>query len=190
MPPAPAACAVRMMAPRLWGSSTPSSTTTSCEPATSSRSANFLLAPIATTPWWAAVPASRSSAGRGSNRTGTEARRGRLMVCRMWAPPAPGPARDSTEEPRPPDVCRSESPSARLPGFRQYLQPVVEPVGEVREPDHQCDLDNLFIGEVRGQRGPRLRGVGRARQLARVVERGPLLRGKDFIPLGDRKSTR
>src|ERR1035438_5580121 len=39
-PPAPAACAVRTMAPRLCGSSTPSSTTNNCaEGATSSSSA-------------------------------------------------------------------------------------------------------------------------------------------------------
>src|ERR1039457_6844671 len=89
MEPAPAACAVRIMAPRLCGSSTPSSTTTSSEEAAESRSAYCLAAPSATTPWWAELPASRSSAARGSKRTCTEARRARSMISCSRGPPAP-----------------------------------------------------------------------------------------------------
>ena len=73
-PSAPAASAVRRTAPRLCGSSTPSSTTISeCCPRfasmTSSRSLYCFADVTATTPWCAPFPAMRSNSGRGRKRT-------------------------------------------------------------------------------------------------------------------------
>ena len=80
MPLAPAASAVRRIAPRLCGSSTPSRTTTSEYSArlaaiTSSRSLYCLAEVTATTPWCATLPAMRSSSERSKKRTWRPRRR-------------------------------------------------------------------------------------------------------------------
>src|SRR6266849_1171164 len=92
-PCAPAAKAVRTMAPRFRGSSTPSSKTSrpGAPCATrgfrrSSRLAAREAETKATTPWWSRVPAARSTCARSSKRTGTPFCRARRTSSSMRSP--------------------------------------------------------------------------------------------------------
>src|ERR1035437_4799224 len=140
-----------MTAPRLCGSSTPSSTTSISLAATESRSVYLRAAPRAITPWCAGELANRSSDERGSKRSGTPARRARSMISCKRGPPAPCaitmrsiglPARRASAM-----GCMPLSRAIAL-GPGQNLQTVIEAIGEVRHGDDEGDFHYLFVGEV------------------------------------------
>src|ERR1039458_7066704 len=184
MAPAPAACAVRMTAPRLCGSSTPSSTTSISLSATLSRSAYLRAAPRAITPWCAAVLANRSSDERGSNRTGTLPRRARSMISCKRGPPAPcAITMRSIGLP-----ARKASAMGWMPlrraiglGLGQNLQAVVEAIGEVRHGDGEGDFHDLFVGEMLEHLLARRRRVGGKRQFARIADGGAVGRVEGLV---------
>src|ERR1700733_3074372 len=92
-PCAPAASEVRTIAPRLWGSSMPSSSTSRPWPplaaSKSSSSTAGFAAPSAATPWCSRVPVARSSCWRSSNRTGTPRDFARRTTCSTRSPCRP-----------------------------------------------------------------------------------------------------
>src|SRR5450755_198047 len=177
MPPAPAACAVRVMAPRLCGSSNPSSTTNNCAAgATSSSCAYFWGAPTATTPWCAGVPAMRSSPARSSKRTDTDARRAKSMIScnRTLAAPLATRMRSSG---RPAFKLSSTGLIPLRTAIKPLLlgleiQPVVKPIGEVGQRCDQGHLDDLLVVEMLGQRVARFRAVTSACQLSGILDCG------------------
>src|ERR1017187_3881460 len=159
-----------MTAPRLCGSSTPSSTTSISLAATESRSVYLRAAPRAITPWCAGELANRSSDERGSKRTGTPARCAITMRSIGFA-------------------ARKASATGWMPlskaialGLRQNFQPVVEAVGEVRHGDHQRDFHHLFVRKMLEHFLARRLRVGGAGQFARVADGGALGRVEAFVP--------
>ena len=55
-------------------------------------------------------------------------------------------------KPQQPDECRRESPKVRLsrgrqPVFDSDREAIIEPVGEIGERDHECQLDQLIAGK-------------------------------------------
>src|ERR1035437_2850247 len=174
-----------MTAPRLCGSSTPSSTTSISLAATDSRSAYLRSAPRAITPWCAGELANRSSDERGSKRTGTPARRARSMISCKRGPPAPCAITMRSIG----FAARKASATGWMPlskaialGLRQNFQPVVEAVGEVRHGDHQRDFHHLFVRKMLEHFLARRLRVGGAGQFARVADGGALGRVEAFVP--------
>src|ERR1019366_3722122 len=185
MAPAPAAWAVRMTAPRLCGSSTPSSTTSISLDATLSRSAYLRAAPRAITPWCAGELANRSSAERGSNPTGTPARLARSIISCKRGPPAPCaitmrsiglPARKAS--------AMGWMPLSRAIalGLGQNPEAVVEAIGEVRHSDHEGDFHYLFVGKMLEHLLARRLRVGGAGQFAGIADGGALGRAEALVP--------
>src|ERR1035441_4689755 len=186
MAPAPAAWAVRMTAPRLCGSSTPSSTTSISADATESSSAYWRGAPPrGTTPWWPELVATRSSAERGSKRTGTPARRARSTISCKRGPPAPWAMTMRSMG----LAARKASATGWMPlskgmalGLGQNFQSVVEAVGEVRHGDHEGDFHHLFVGKMLEHFLARRLRVGGAGQFARIANGGALARADALVP--------
>src|ERR1017187_9940317 len=187
-----------MTAPRLCGSSTPSSTTSISLAATESRSVYLRAAPRAITPWCAEELANRSSDERGSKRTGTPARdergskrtgtparRARSMISCKRGPPAPWAITMRSMG----LAARKASATGWMPlsnaialGLRQNFQPVVEAVGEVRHGDHEGDFHHLLVGKMLEHFLARRLRVGGAGQFARIANGGALGRAEAFIP--------
>src|ERR1017187_2607684 len=174
-----------MTAPRLCGSSTPSSTTSISLAATESRSAYLRAAPRAITPWCADELAKRSRAARGSKRTGTPGRGARSTISCKRGPPAPWAMTMRSMG----LAARKASATGWMPlskaialGLRQNFQPVVEAVGEVRHGDHEGDFHHLFVGKMLEHFLARRLRVGGAGQFARIANGGALGRVEAFVP--------
>ena len=188
--PAPAACAVRMIAPRLCGSSTPSSTTTILEAAAASRSAYLRAAPSATTPWCAGVPASRSSDGARleAHRHGGAAR----QVDDLLQARTAGALRNQDPVQR---VARAQRLGHRVNaaenghGLSRYssgitFRPLLKRLVKFAMAATSVISTICSVVEVLQQRGAGFVGVGVAGQFARVLDGGALGLGESVVLLG------